>query len=279
MPFIGFLVLPNWVRSDEDYFVFAAQEGIHTKLKESGYCLVYNRLDRFNTSDDPELMRFVDSVKGLIILNPWDDEVFANFMENVRLRNIPHVLIGSPDDDNTYYVDMDIVSAAYQSSSALLSKGCKHIVYIDSPKGMKQTSQILKGYSLAHEEREIPWVEEHMIHAKVTSIEEGIRIVESVMATDRKVDGFITPNDVLAQGVVIALQKMKIRIPEDCKVISLGGGVISSQISYPRISSVDYNPYQMGQEAAAMLLDIISKKRMRPTHSVFAAILIERETT
>jgi LacI family transcriptional regulator len=99
------------------------------------------------------------------------------------------------------------------------------------------------------------------------------------MATDRKVDGFITPNDVLAQGVVIALQKMKIRIPEDCKVISLGGGVISSQISYPRISSVDYNPYQMGQEAAAMLLDIISKKRMRPTHSVFAAILIERETT
>jgi len=278
-PFIGFLVLPNRVRPDEDYFVFSIQEGIHDTLKSSGQCLVYNRLQQFDDAQDPVLMRFVDSVKGLIILNPGDDAIYERFMENLRSRSVPHVLIGSPNSENTYYVDMDVVSSAYQSSSLLLSKGCRHIIYIDSHKGMKQSSQILKGYHLAHEEREIPWSEEHLIHAEGTSIEEGMRIARAAITSGKKVDGFITPNDILARGVIIALQQLQVKVPQDCKVISLGGGVISSQISFPRISAVDYNPFQMGTEAAVMLLEIISKKRMRPTHSVFPAILIERETS
>jgi LacI family transcriptional regulator len=278
--FIGFLVLPNRVQPDEDTFVISIQEGIHYSLKASGQFLVYHRLDEFGDAQDPALLKFIESVRGLIILNPGDDEVYENFMEMLGVRGIPHVLIGSPNsEDTTYYVDMDVVSAAYQSSSLLLAKECKRIVYIDSHKGMKQSSQILKGFHLAHEERDLPWLEENLIHAEETSIEEGVRIARSILASGTKVDGFITPNDVLARGVIIALQQLQVRVPEDCKVVSLGGGVISRQISYPRISAVDYNPFQMGSEAAGMLQEIISKKRMRPTHSVFPAILIERETS
>ncbi|NLB17689.1 MAG: LacI family transcriptional regulator [Syntrophomonadaceae bacterium] len=277
--FIGFLVLPNWVNPNEDYFVFAIQQGINTMLKKSGHRLVYNRLETFEEADVPELLNFVKSVKGLIILNPGNGAVYENFMEWLHSRGVHHVLIGSPNDEDTYYVDMDVVSSGYQCASKLLSKGCKNIVYIDSHKEMKQSSQILKGFHLAHEERELQWIEENVIHVEDSSIEEGMRLAHSVIASGKKVDGFVTPNDILARGVIIALQQQQIKIPEEIKIVSLGGGVISSQISYPRISAVDYKPYQMGMEAAEMLMEIISKKRMRSTHSIFPATLIERETS
>lgn len=276
---IGLLVLPNWVKPEEDFFVFAILEGIQRRLKEVGLSIAYSRVNRLDDPHDNQLISFVSSVKGLIILNPGDDKLYDDFIANVKKLKIPHVLIGTPNDYNTFYIDMDIVSAAYQSASALLLKGCSNIYYIDSPEGMKQSNQILRGYKLAYDEQERPWDDSKLVHVKGTSFEEGMRIAEDLLAKGTKFDGIITSNDILARGILNTLQKYKYKIPEECKIISLGGGVVSSQISFPKISSIDYNPIEIGLEATDMLLEIISKKRMRVTHSLFPALLIERETS
>lgn len=276
---IGFVVLPNWVQPKEDFFVFATLEGIYSQAKKGGFSLIYNRINRFDGLEERLVTEIHETMEGVVVLNPGDDALYDNFMNNLKKHNIPHVLIGTPNDEETYYIDVDVISAAYQSTSLLLSKGCKHIMCIDNPKGMKQSTQILRGCRLAFEERDLQWDEKRRMLSKNTSIEEGERIVESIISSGIKVDGFVTPNDILARGIIIALRRFQKRIPEEVKIVSLGGGVISNQISHPRISAVDYNPYQMGQEAANMLIEIINKKRMRPTHSVFPAILIERETS
>ncbi len=276
---IGLLVLPNYVKPEEDFFVFAILEGIQKRLKEVGFSMAYSRINQLEDANDKLLLSFASSVSGLIILNPGDDQVYDDFITNVKKMNVPHVLIGTPNDDNTFYIDMDIVSAAYQSASALLLKGCSNIYYIDSPIGMKQSNQILRGYKLAYEEQERLWDDSKLVHVKGTSFEEGMRIAEELIANGTKIDGIITSNDILARGILNTLQKYKYKIPESCKIISLGGGVVSSQISFPKISSIDYNPVEIGIEAIDMLLEIISKKRMRVTHTLFPALLIERETS
>lgn len=276
---IGLLVLPNWVKPEEDFFVFAILEGIQKRLKEAGLSMAYSRINQLEDANDELLLSFASSVSGLVILNPGDDQIYDDFITNIKKLKVPHVLIGTPNDDNTFYIDMDIVSAAYQSASALLLKGCSNIYYIDSPIGMKQSNQILRGYKLAYDEQERPWDDSKLIHVEGTSFEEGMRIAEELLARGGKIDGIITSNDILARGVLNTLQKHKYKIPEECKIISLGGGVVSSQISFPKISSIDYNPIEIGGEATEMLLEIISKKRMRVTHSLFPALLIERETS
>lgn len=275
---IGFLVLPNSVNPEEDTFSFCIQYGIDSHIEEKGYFLLYKRLEKLDVQDR-YLLDFLDSVEGLIIMNPRDDDAYRDFITYIREKGLRYVLIGTPDDENTFYLDMDVESAAYQASHLLLSKGCRNIVYIDTPIGMKQSTQIIRGYSLSLEERHLVWDSGNLVYVDTVSIEEGMHIAEKIIKERKNTDGFITPNEVLARGVLITLQRLGWAVPEKCKVVSLGGGSISGKLSYPLISAIDYNPKMMGVKAAKMLLEIMSRKRIKPTHILFPAVIKERETT
>ena len=277
-PLIGFLVLPNPGGPNEDTFSYSVQEGIHELLSQKRYFLVYKRI--YKSIDlELDISEFIDSVQGLILLNPRDDDPYKELIRALDERKVPHVLIGTPDEADTFYIDMDIESAAYQAAACVLKKGCDRVIFLNNPKGMKQNKQINAGYMAACNEYGKSLHEKEIIYVDEGTIEEGTIIARDLIRQNKKIDAFIAPTELLARGVLLALGEAEIRVPKDCKVVSLGGGDVGSLISFPSISAVDYQPYKMGYEAAVMLHEIITKKRLRPTHLVFPAVFHERQTS
>ncbi len=87
----------------------------------------------------------------------------------------------------------------------------------------------------------------------------------------------IAQNEIVAKGVLEALAEYKIAVPEKVAVISLGGSPIG-KLNNPKITSIDFSPYEMGFQAAKMLIEVIKKKRIKPSHLLLPTKMIKGET-
>jgi LacI family transcriptional regulator len=106
-----------------------------------------------------------------------------------------------------------------------------------------------------------------------------MRLTDSLIDAGVQFDAIITPNEILARGVLTALGNRGIKVPDKCKVVSLGGGINSMDFFSPKLTAIDYQPYTLGEEAMKMLTEIIQKKRIRPSHIILPAKLNRKQTT
>lgn len=74
------------------------------------------------------------------------------------------------------------------------------------------------------------------------------RILESTGA-----DGVICGNDLIAVGAYDAIQKKGLSVPKDIKVFGFDD-IYFSQFISPRLTTVHQPAYEMGEEAARMLI-------------------------
>ena len=74
-----------------------------------------------------------------------------------------------------------------------------------------------------------------------------------------KVDGIFSINDLTAAEAIKIIKEKGLRVPEDVAVVGFTNGQISD-LTDPPLSSVEQHGYEMGKEAAMLLIDRIEKE-------------------
>jgi len=258
----------------DDLFFMQILDGIAKTLEKTAYSLVLNTLSN-DTYDLKQLDDIISGLSGLILINPLSDQSLTNHLST---SNIPFVVIGTPENhDDIFSVDIDVVGAAFQVSHYLISKGHSSIFYVNSPGGYVHSDQTKRGFKLSHVESQVPWAEGNYSEQPVTS-EAGYQATEKILNDFPDCTAIVTTNEIVAKGVVDKLLEKKIRIPKKMAVISMGG----TQVGYlykPGITTIDFSPINLGTVAADLLVEVISKKRIRPSHLLLPTQLIERDST
>ncbi|NLK98067.1 MAG: LacI family transcriptional regulator, partial [Epulopiscium sp.] len=110
------------------------------------------------------------------------------------------------------------------------------------------------------QKHQIPIKEENIL---VIESGNGLETVElAIQAVQKRLEQKEIPtaifacNDWMGVGVMQAAKKMGIAIPKDLSVIGYDNIVIS-EISEPKLTTVDQNMYSLGKASAKLLLDII----------------------
>lgn len=256
----------------EDLFFIQILDGITRVCEKSGYSPVLSTPSE-NFRD--RIAAIASGLSGLILINPLTDQAV---IEDLQASDTPFVVIGTPETRTAVFsVDIDVVGASFQVSHFLLSKGHRHIFYINSPGGYVHSDQNKHGFSLAHQENRIPWIEKNYTEEPVTSAA-GYAAAEKVLQTFPECTAIVTTNEIVAKGVVDQLIEHNIRIPKKMAVISMGGTPVGA-LCRPGITTIDYSPVNLGTVAAELLIEVIAKKRIRPSHLLLPTQLIERETT
>ena len=81
-------------------------------------------------------------------------------------------------------------------------------------------------------------------------------LVGQIMQKGLPVDAVITASDRAAFGVITALHRVGLYVPEDVKLISFDNSPYSSMAS-PAITALDRNPRELAETAGKCLLDMI----------------------
>ena len=260
----------------EDSFFNNILTGVLDVLHEKKYQLMLYA-DFFNESENasPEFS-LTQPIDGVLIMNPRINDVY---IEHVKERNIPYVVIGTPEKDagETYFVDSDITAGYYAAVNYLISKGHKKIILMNGPAEYVQSENREIGYRQAFLDNGLAYDESCIVHVRMVE-ENGYRAFMQLLQEKTDATAVVTFNDTIAVGVLRALRDQKVNVPHKMAVVSAGNTMIT-RIHNPTITSIDMNAYIIGSKAAELLVDVIEKRRMQPSHEIIQTHLEERESS
>lgn len=259
----------------EDYFFNNILAGVLDTLHTRKYQiqLYADYLDEQNT-DHPDL-NMMQPIDGALIMNPRVNDLY---IQNIKERSIPYVVIGTPDKrEDSFYVDVDVTAGYYAMVNFLIKKGHKKIILMNGSAEYTQSEQRRAGYALAFRDNDLSFDPSWIINVHMLE-DEGYRVFNRIIATGDDFSAVVTFNDTIAVGVLRALKEHNILVPGKVAVLSAGNTMIT-RIHSPSISSLDMESYDMGLKAAELLIDVIEKKRIQPSHTIVQTHLVEREST
>lgn len=208
---------------------------------------------------------------GIIVAGSVMDHEYFSFPHR---EIMPAVLINCPAYPVS--VSVDKVLGARLAVEHLITLGHRRIAHVRHAhdyetaqlrfSGYKET---LKRYGIAVDDRYIVAGDERFTG--------GVRAVDQLLALPEPPTAVFCFNDMTAVGVINALLKKGINVPDDISVVGFDDLDIAS-FYHPALTTVRQPTYQLGREAAKMLSDLIAGKK-----SIKAQIskpqLIIREST
>jgi len=273
---IGFGISLERGRISEDPYYLNVVEGALECAADEGYQLVLTRLNPDEPRSRKNFIASFQHLDGLILCNPRKDHLFESAM---REAGIPYVLNGTPEDGETQFsVDSDIKAVGFQAADYLIQCGHRQILYINLTADMIQSQHRLEGFQLAAGEAGLPWDPESHFFCDV-NVQSSYELMGRILAgPGEKYTAVVTSNEIQARGVIKALQEKQISVPEKMAVMSMGGSCLA-EVGHPRLTTIDFSPFRAGYESARMLIEVITRKRIQPSHLIIPGQLVVREST
>lgn len=147
----------------------------------------------------------------------------------------------------------------------LIRGGRKRIVHIQGPDDVYNSIERVRGYKDALAKFNIPFEEQRVIKAGLT-FEDGKIVADELLKRGISFDAVFAFTDTLAIGAMNRLRELGKKIPEEVAVASFSGTELSA-IVYPKLTTVEPPLFQMGKNAAELILEKI-KNPSAPNRSV-----------
>jgi LacI family transcriptional regulator len=231
-------------------FIPPIVSGIQDTLKPAGYLSFI-----LNTNDDPnieiESLNMLNNrqIDGILFVATWDRS--PKMVEQMTTK--PHVFIHRHFDsyaDNCVAVDERW--GARLAVSHLANLGHQRIAFINGDADWDASIYRLKGYQEELKSRGIPY-DPDLVTNQGWESEHGRSGIETLFNRGASFSAVFASNDLLAMGAIHALQDRGLLVPQDIAVIGYDDRAFSSFVR-PAISTVTLPAYEMGEEAASLLL-------------------------
>lgn len=234
-----------------DPFVAKIVIGIESVCKANGISVLICNTESEETSELDNL-RFLSSkmVDGIIFLRSLstkNEKLVSQF-------KIPIIVVDrefSLNIPDMGMIDSNSLEAAYKATELLVNKGCRAISYI-GPSSDTRSSIRVEGYINALKDAGRQVNEDLMYQNGGFACETGMNGVASLFSGEC-IDGVVCANDLIAAGVLLALSKKGLLVPEDVKVTGIDNISISQYLN-PPLTTVDLHGYEVGTECAGMLI-------------------------
>ncbi|MBE3594008.1 MAG: LacI family DNA-binding transcriptional regulator [Candidatus Carbobacillus altaicus] len=236
--------------------------GITAALEEHGYALLL-ATGRDDAVKHEHVARMVQGkqVDGVILLESRADDHLIFYL---REQRVPMVMIGRPLLEGIAYVDNDNVLAGKEATEYLLERGHRHIAFLGGSLAYAVTVDRRNGYMLAMDKAGIAPAMRTVLSTDFSE-EDAYREVTDVLRRPDRPTAFVVADDLMALGVIGAVQSAGLTIPEDVSIVSFNN-VLLSRLTNPPLTSVDIHILDLGRKAVEMLFALIEKSSSRVDH-------------
>jgi LacI family transcriptional regulator, fructose operon transcriptional repressor len=258
----------------ENPFFQRVSRAVDDVAQELGYNVMLCNTDEDSVKEKKclDLLR-VENVAG-IILSPTIKGL-ANFNETYSI-NIPMVMIdrhvSNFDVDN---VLVDNVSSAHNIVTHLISHGYRRIAGVfgsESTTGQQRREGFLK----ALKEHEIKPIHD-LIKCTDPTEEDGFKTAMKLFEMKNRPDAIFTSNSLLASGILRAIRKCKLSIPDDIAVVSFDDTTWAKLLE-PPLTVIEQPTYEIGRTATEMLIKRINDPSRSNREVVLKTKLIIRQS-
>ena len=213
-------------------------------------------------------------IDGIILSGPRSDDV-----ELLRLKDedFPIVLMGQIEKDNFSCSDIDNIKAAKEIVSHLISHGHKKIAMItNAPLNYTASKFRLLGYKKALRENSIAY-DEKLIGIGNFTPQSGFEVMQKLLSLKKLPTAVFVASDVVAFGVMDAIRKKGMKIPQDIALAGFDNVNLSKYVD-PPLTTVNLPGFDIGKNVASLLIDIIEKNENKNKKIILEAHMVIRRS-
>lgn len=251
-------------------------KGVEDVAHERGYNII---LCDGNNSEEKEAnyLDFLNEhyVSGIIYNNFHN--ISETTLNKILKGSLPLVFIDSKIDvPGCKCVYIDNQKAMYDLIQYLIDIGHRRIGFIAGPLGSYSTDERYKGYLKALEDNQIPLDEDLMVQGDYV-LTEGYNAMGRLL--DRNVDMTVVAccNDLMAIGALEKLEEQGIKVPDELSLVGFDN-IDMTRLVRPKLSTVAQPIYEMGREAAQMIINTIEGISKIKRDKVFQPEFIIRDS-
>lgn len=252
--------------------------GIETTAHQNNYGLmITNGAEAFGGITSIERLILGKKVDGIIIP---DSIVSRSFIEKLSDMQFPCVILGHNEAllvENSW-VDINNVQAGALAVRHLYQQGYRRIAFLSDA----DDEEIFSHDRTAGYQRELSICGLSDSNGRITrcepELEAGKQCVLSLLASNDPPDAVICSSDRQALGALRAAQQMDVSVPDELGILSFDDTAIT-ELSDPSITSIDVNTYELGVQAAKILLEQIDDAQSGAKQILLPTKIIVRDST
>ena len=211
-----------------------------------------------------------------VIIAPYDSN--PQHLDGLRSRNIPTVVVDRQVDGwDVDSVMSDSVAGSRALVQHLLSLGHRHIGVLSGPGTTSTAQDRIAGYCLALSEAGVP-IDPRLIRHGEFRTTSGEELMHQLLDEGLAPSAIFAANNAIAMGVINALGKRGLRIPQDIALVCFDDLPDASHL-FPFLTVVAQPVYDLGVNAAQLLLSRLeTEATLRPRHVVLPSRLVVRHS-
>lgn len=268
------LLVSGLRHTDESGFVFGVLSGAYHSTIEKNYDFILLTTNQGRQKEMSYLQLCREKkINGVVIQGIRTDDPYY---EELIKSEIPCVVIDLDlKGENVSSVSIDNVDAAYTAVKNIIEKGHKNIGMINGIDTAEVSRDRFTGYAKALIEKSISIKLEYVKNGRY---DENIAYREAIglISENPEVTAIFCSSDVMAIGVIRAINDMGKKVPDDISVVGFDDIPISKYIN-GGLSTVKQDPFITGQIAINMLCDMINNKEIE-SHVYLPYEFIDRNT-
>ncbi len=268
---IGFIIPVHKEDTSKTFFMSIA-EGLEETLRKRGYhVIISNSKEDFEHEIEQVQLLNHQITDGIILATTCHDfDELKDYLE----EDHPLVLIDRiPNGYDGDSVTIDSYRGTVEAIQYLKESGYRRIGFAGADLSISTAKERLQGFrDILQPEADL----EDRIFISRPTYEDGYQIASKLI--EQGLDAVFSANNVLTTGIMHYLVEHDISIPEDIAVITFDN-TEWTQIISPSVTVVEQPAYQMGVEAANIILERIESPDNEPIQTVLKPTLIKRKST
>ncbi|HTS96224.1 MAG TPA: LacI family DNA-binding transcriptional regulator [Streptosporangiaceae bacterium] len=231
--------------------------GLEDRLAVDGYVALIGNTD---SDDQRERMVFdqmrARHVDGLVLATA---RLRHPLLAEASRADLPVVLINRLAQDYSFpSVSVDNERGVRMAVGHLAALGHRRIAHIAGPQEMSTGLSRYRGFVTAMESGGLPVDSDLVVFAKSFTVEEGLRCSRLLLERGTGCTAIAAGNDMLAVGCYAALDEAGLSCPEDISVVGFNDMPFIDRLR-PPLTTIRFPHYQVGTEAAQLLLERIAE--------------------
>jgi LacI family transcriptional regulator len=250
-------------------------KGAEDSLAHAGYTLVLANTDNDETKERLQLSGMLQSqVDGLLMATARRR---GAAVEQLRSGPVPMVLVNRTiDRGGVSAVIPDDLGGMALAVRHLHDLGHRRIGHVGGPPDTSTGSRRAKGFTTAMRDLDLP--AGRMVRARLFNEEEGRRAAEVLLEREPTLTAIVAANDLLALGTLDAAGAAGLRCPEDLSIVGVNDMPMSDRVQ-PPLTTIRVGEYELGRQAARLLLAHIEQPGREPETILITPELVVRDSS
>jgi len=266
------VIIPDIVNN----FFALAVDGIESVTMSKHYdTFIY--LTHENLEREKSVLEHLENglISGLIISVCTGKEGYGHFQQFYESTKLPMVFFDRvPDLLQFPKVITNNYESTYEATVKLIKSGCKRPVFFATTEPLYTSIERRRGFQDALQSQGIVFSDEMVVKCS-DDMDENYNTLRKLFISKKRPDGVFASIEKYIITAYQVCKELKLNIPKDIKLIGMTNMRTASLLN-PSLSTLSQPAFDMGKEAATLLLKMIEKKSYAAANDI---IVLNNELT